>query len=149
VNVPDAGQVVVVNLAAAKQDGSWQVPDAASNFPMAVDDTGAVLAVVFRRPARLVLIDTATGAVKASLDACGDADDVFFDARRRRIYVSCGAGKVDVFQQEGAAYRPAASIDTSSGARTSLFVPVADRLYLAVRAASGEPAAVWIFRPEP
>jgi Domain of Unknown Function (DUF1259) len=36
-----------------------------------------------------------------------------------------------------------------SGARTSLFLPELDRLILAVRAASSEPAAIWIFRPIP
>ncbi len=149
VNVPDARQVAVVDLAAAKQDGCWQVPNEGSNFPMAIDDTGAALAVVFRRPARLVLIDTGTGAVTASLDSCGDADDVFFDERRRRIYVSCGAGKVDVFQKGEAAYRIAASIDTSSGARTSLFVPALDRLFVAARATSGSAASILVFRPEP
>ena len=32
---------------------------------------------------------------------CGDADDVFFDAKRRRVYVSCGDGTVDAWQQDG------------------------------------------------
>ena len=148
-NVPDAGQVAVVDLRAARQDASWRVPNEGSNFPMAIDDTGAALAVVFRRPARLVLLDTGSGAVTASLDSCGDADDVFFDAGRRRIYVSCGAGRVDVFQQGGAAYRLAAGIDTSSGARTSLFVPALDRLFVAARATSGSAASILVFRPEP
>ena len=26
----------------------------------------------------------------AALSTCGDTDDLFFDAKRRRIYVSCG-----------------------------------------------------------
>ena len=150
VNVPDANQVAIVDLAAAKQEGSWQVPNVGSGFPMAVDDTSAALAVVFRRPARLVLIDTDTGKIRASLDTCGDADDVFFDRTRQRIYVSCGTGKVDVFQQAGADYRLAARIDTSSGARTSLFVPQLDRLFVAARASlSGSTASILVFRPEP
>jgi hypothetical protein len=33
--------------------------------------------------------------------------------------------------------------------RTSYFVPSVDRLFLAVRAASLEPAAVWVYRPMP
>ena len=42
-----------------------------------------------------------------------------------------------------------ARVPTVSGARTSLFVPELDRLYLGVRASSSEPAAVWVFRPSP
>jgi hypothetical protein len=33
----------------------------------------------------------------------GDADDVFFDDKRHRIYVSCGDGVIDVLQQDGQA----------------------------------------------
>ena len=32
-------------------------------------------------------------------------------------------------------------------ARTALFVPELDRLFVAVRAGSNEPAAIWVFRP--
>ena len=93
-----------------------------------------MIAAVFRHPAKLVLLDTKTGAATQQLDTCGDADDVFFDAKRRRIYVSCGAGAVDAFQADAAGYRPLARVETSSGARTSLFVPELDRLYIAARA---------------
>jgi hypothetical protein len=36
---------------------------------------------------------------------CGDADDVFFDPKRRRVYVSCGDGNVDAWQQDGSTFR--------------------------------------------
>jgi hypothetical protein len=83
----------------------------------------------------------------AKAETCGDADDVFVDAKRHRVYVSCGEGMVDVFDQTEAGYRRLAQIPTVSGARTSLFVPDLDRLFVAVRARSGEPAAIWVFRP--
>ena len=35
------------------------------------------------------------------------------------------------------------------GARTSLFVPDLDRLYVAVRAHAKDPAAIWVLRPLP
>jgi DNA-binding beta-propeller fold protein YncE len=152
VNVPDAGQVAVVDLAAGKQVASWRVPGGLrQNFPMALDAAGTVLATVFRSPARLVLLDTTTGAVTANLAICGDADDVFFDARRRRLYVSCGEGMVDVLQGDAAAsYHSLARIPTRPGARTSLFVPELDRLFVAARASlSGTDAAILVFRPTP
>jgi hypothetical protein len=150
VNVPDAKQVAVVDLNTRRQIATWKVPGASSNFPMAIDSAKGVLAAVFRSPPRLVLLDTKTGAVAANLPACGDADDVFFDARRERIYVSCGAGEIAVFQREGGTYRALASVSTTSGARTSLFVPELDRLFLAVRAGLlGSAASIQIFRPTP
>jgi hypothetical protein len=93
------------------------------------------------------VFDTRSGAPVARLRACGDTDDVFFDAGRRRIYLSCGAGFLDVIQQHGSAYEELARIPTIPGARTALFVPERDRLYLAVRANGAEGAAVWVFRP--
>ena len=148
--MPDAGEIAVVDLTAARQVESWTAPGLRANFPLTVDSSGTALAVVFRRPARLVLINTKTGATTQQLDTCGDADDVFFDTKRRRIYVSCGAGAVDVFQGEAAGYRSLARVETSSGARTSLFVPELDRLYVAARAGLlGSDAAILVLRPLP
>lgn len=150
VNVPDAGQVAVVDLPAGKQVASWRVAGLRANFPMALDAAGSVLATVFRSPARLVLLDARSGAVTANLDTCGDADDVFFDTKRHRLYVSCGVGVVDVVQQDAADYHSLARIRTRPGARTSLFVPELDRLFVAARAKpSGSDAAILVFRPAP
>ena len=77
VNVPDAGHIAVVDLATARQSASWTVPGLRANFAMAIDGSGAVIAVVFRQPAKLVLLDTKAGAPAQQLDTCGDADDVF------------------------------------------------------------------------
>jgi DNA-binding beta-propeller fold protein YncE len=150
VNVPDAKQIAVVDLDARRQIAEWKVPSVGSNFPMALDPANELLAAVFRSPPRLVLLNTKTGAVAANIETCGDADDVFFDAKRARIYVSCGAGEIAVFQRDGGTYRPLASIPTASGARTSLFVPELDRLFLAVHAGLlGSDASIQVFRPTP
>ena len=151
VNVPDAGQVAVVDLQAGKLVAGWRVPDGLrANFPMALDAAAGVIATVFRSPARLVLLDARAGAVTTSLPTCVDADAVFFDPKRRRLYVSCGEGAVDVVQQDTAGDRLLARIRTRSGARTSLFVPELDRLFVAARAGMlGTDAALLVFRPAP
>jgi DNA-binding beta-propeller fold protein YncE len=149
VNVPDAGQIAVIDLAAGRQVAKWTVPGLAENFPMAIDDSGVTIATVFRSPARLVFLDSGTGAVTGSYSTCADADDMFFDARRYRVYVSCGAGTVDVFSRNGTDTRHVASVETSSGARTSLFVPELDELYVAQRAGLFAKAAILTFHPSP
>jgi len=151
VNVPDARQIAVVDLATGSPVASWPLPAGVrGNFPMALDGTRTVLAIVTRSPARLIMLDTFTGSVTASLPTCGDADDVFFDAKRHRLYVSCGDGEVDVVQQDGAGYHPLVRIPTQSGARTSLFVPELDRLFVAARAGLlGSDAGILVFRPTP
>jgi DNA-binding beta-propeller fold protein YncE len=147
VNVPDAHQIAVVDRSQGRQVTSWGIADAGGNFPMALDEPEGRLLTVYREPPLLVVFDTGSGIPVARLPACGDTDDVFIDARRQRVYLRCGAGFLDVIQQHGETYKELARIPTIPGARTSLFVPERDRLYLAVRASGGEGAAIWVFRP--
>jgi DNA-binding beta-propeller fold protein YncE len=150
VNVPDARQVAVMDLTTGNQIATWRFPGLGANFPMALDEAGTLAAVVFRSPPRLVLLDAKSGAVATSIQACGDADDVFFDSKRQRIYISCGEGAVEVMRKDISGYRLVSRIRTASGARTSLFVPELDRLFLAARAGFlglGSDAAIMVFRP--
>ena len=72
------------------------------------------------------------GHSRAAGFCAGDADDIFYDAPVRRLYLSGGQGAVDVFEQTGADhYRPAAKIETAWMARTSLFAADLGRLYVA------------------
>jgi YVTN family beta-propeller protein len=148
VNVPDARDIEVVDLATGA-NRSLPTAGLRSNFPMAVDAEMHRVLVVFRSPPTLLALSSQDGRVVAKLETCGDADDVFVDAKRHRVYVSCGAGVVDVLEQSETGYRHLARVPTVSGARTSLFVPELDRLYVAIRAQSNEPAAIWVFRPAP
>jgi DNA-binding beta-propeller fold protein YncE len=146
VNVPDAHQIAVLDRGVGRQVAQWGIT-ASGNFPMALDPAGTTLFVVYRSPPTLTAFDGATGGVAMRMRTCGDADDVFFDAKRARLYVSCGDGEIAVIQQDGSSYREIARIGTSSGARTALFVPPLDRLVLAVRARGRELPALWIYRP--
>ena len=148
-NVPDARQIAVVDISSGKQISTLDTAGARSNFAMAVDADEDRLLVVFRSPARLMVFAMRTGKLEGSFDTCRDADDVFVDPRRRRVYVSCGEGVIDVLAQTSDGYKRIARIPTVAGARTSAFVPATDRLYLGVRATAAEPAAVWVFCPGP
>ena len=151
VNLPDAHQIAVVDLNAGQKTGSWQVPDHfGANFPMALDAARSTAAVVFRKPPRLVVFEVSTSKPTGTFTTCGDADDVFFDTRRRRAYVVCGEGNVDTWQQDGTNYRRLSPFKTASGARTGLFVPELDRLFVAARAGFfglGSDAAILVLRP--
>lgn len=149
VNVPDARQVAVVDRATGQQIGTWHSPQARANFPMALDDTGSRLVVAYRAPAELAVFDTRNGNLTTRASTCGDADDVFLDSVRKRIYVSCGDGFLDVLEWRNSSLEQIARLPTVAGARTSLFVPELDRLFVAVRARGVERAAVWMYRPAP
>jgi DNA-binding beta-propeller fold protein YncE len=136
VNVPTAAHIAVVDRATMKVTATWPVTGAASNFPMALDEAGHRLFVGCRRPAKLLIYDTATGKETGAADIVGDTDDLFYDAARKRLYVSGGEGFIDVFHvvdaRQPATLTRVARVATPTGARTSLFVPEQGRLYLAV-----------------
>jgi DNA-binding beta-propeller fold protein YncE len=148
VNVPDARAIEVADLAAGTSR-SLPTPGAGSNFPMAVDPDAHRVLVVFRSLPTLMALSSGDGRIVARARTCSDADDVFADAKRRRVYVSCGEGVVDVFAADAAGYRRLARVPTVAGARTSLFVPELNRLFVAVRSRWNAPAAIWVFRPAP
>jgi YVTN family beta-propeller protein len=148
VNLPGAHAIAVVDSTSGKQLANWPV-DKGGNFAMTVDRDQSRILVVFRSPAELAAFSMTDGKPVAAKETCGDVDDLFVDAKRARVYVSCGAGFVDVFEINGTTYRRMARIPTAAGARTSLFVPEMDRLLVAVRAGPAGPAAIWIFKLVP
>ena len=106
------------------------------------------LFVICRSPARVLVYDTTSGKMTASFAAVGDADDAFFDAGRKRLYVIGGQGFVDVFQRQDADhYASIAHVPTAPGARTGLFVPDSQRLFVAVPHRGQQGAAILMFEP--
>ena len=148
VNVPSAREIAVVDRGAGKQVANWPMRNAAGNFPMALDEERGQVFTVFRNPAKLGVFAMRDGRSVATSDTCGDADDIFLDSKRHRLYISCGDGSLDVLDTHDA-FRRTARVPTVAGARTALFAPELDRLFLAVRAQPREPAALWIFQPLP
>jgi DNA-binding beta-propeller fold protein YncE len=147
VNVPNARSIAVVDVPSRKQIATWSTDGASANFPMALDGQSKRVLVMFRNPAKLGVFNMHDGSIATSVEACGDADDLFIDPKRQRIYVSCGAGVIDVLNAQS--YQRIGRISTIAGARTSLFVPELNRFFLAARATSGKTAAIWIFQPTP
>jgi YVTN family beta-propeller protein len=145
VNVPSARQIAVVDRRSGRVH-TWPMQSAKGNFPMAINTETNQVFTVFREPPRLAAFDMDSGKVMASVEICGDADDVWDDQKRRRVYVSCGDGHVAVLNRDGGALREIERVRTIEGARTSLFVPDLDLLFLAARARGTEKAAIWVFR---
>lgn len=147
VNIPSAGSVMVVDRTKRQVVDRWETANASANFPMALDETGHRLFVGARSPPTLLVYDTGSGKIVARLPIAKDTDDVFFDARRKRIYVICGEGKVDVFRQDAPdRYVAQESLDTAPRARTGLFVAEEERLYVAAPATGGAPARILVYR---
>lgn len=133
VNVPDSRHVAVIDRDKNAVSATWNTDLAFGNFPMALDEANHRLFVGCRLPSKLVVLNTDSGNVVAKIDISGDPDDVFYDGKRHRIYATCGAGKIDIIEQTDAnTYKDSAKIDTANGARTGLFIPEQDTLFVAV-----------------
>ncbi len=133
VNVPNSRHVAVIDRDKGEVTARWQTDLAFGNFPMALDEANHRLFVGCRVPSKMVVLNTESGDVVAKIDISGDPDDVFYDSKRHRIYAICGAGKIDVVEQTDAnTYKAFAQIDTANGARTGLFVPERETLFVAV-----------------
>lgn len=133
VNVPDAKHVAVVDLEKRAVIATWALDRWHSNFPMSLDEEHGRVFIGCRSPARLVALDTKSGRVIGDCEIAEDTDDLFFDRKRNRIYVSCGAGFLDTvaIHTDGSLTR-IGNQPTKSGARTCFYSPELDRLYLAV-----------------
>ncbi len=145
-NVPSAGIIAVINRQTMKVETTWPVAGAKANYPMALDEEGHRLFVGCRQPARILIYETPSGKHVGTIDISGDTDDLFYDAARKRFYVSCGEGFIDVFQQQaGGQFERTAHVATAAGARTSLYVPGQNRLYLAVPHRGGQKAEIRVY----
>ena len=149
VNLPQAHRVSVVDRATGNEIARWGLTDASANFPMALDGAGSRLFVGYRSPATLAAFDTRSGKLVSRTASCGDADDIFYDEKRKRVYMSCGEGFLTTFDASGAGLTEIARTPTQPGARTALFAPELDRLFVAARAHGSDPAAIWVFRLSP
>jgi hypothetical protein len=77
-------------------------------------------------------------------------DGVYFDAGRKRVYVSGGrdlpVGFAYVYQQKGVdRYEAIGKISTRGGAGTSFWSPQLDRYYVAAPATDKEEAAILVY----
>lgn len=144
VNLPNASAIGVLGDDLRLQQ-TWKVRYAA-NFAMTLDPDDHRIVVAFRRPTRLVAYDEETGRTVAEAETCGDVDDLFYDRRRKDLYVVCGSGALDVLHAGTDRFTKIVRIQTVAGARTGLFAPEFDSLFLGVRAHLGEPPALWVYR---
>ena len=148
VNVPDAKHIAVVDRETRSVIATWPMEKFRANFPMALDETNHRLLVGCRQPARAVVIDTETGQTTADFSISGDTDDLFWDSARKRLYVSCGEGSLDVFSGDRGTFTRTGRLATRAGARTSWFAPQFSQLFVAVPERGGASAELQILTVE-
>ncbi len=147
VNVPTARQIAVIDRIKQTVLARWPITTAQSNFPMTLIESSHRILVATRKPSKLLALDTTSGKVVAEMECAGDADDLFYDAAKKLVYVSCGEGVIDVFAERDADhYQEVARVPTAAGARTALWVPELNQLFLAVPKRAGQEAAIRVYQ---
>jgi YVTN family beta-propeller protein len=148
VNLQDLKQIAVINRG-THAIVRWPLA-LEHNFPMALDEADHRLFVGMHEPACLAVFDTVSGRVIASLPSVQDADDLYYDTARKRIYMPGGEGFIYAFQQtDPDHYQLMAKIPTALGARTAGYFGKGtkgfDRFWLAVPARADRGAEIWMY----
>ena len=148
VNLPDLKQIAVINRS-THAIARWPLT-LEHNFPMALDEADHRLFVGTHEPARMAVFDTQSGQMITALPSVQDADDLYYDAGRKRIYMAGGEGFIYTFQQSDPShYQLLAKIPTTLGARTAGYFGKGkkgfERFFLAVPARADHGAEIWIY----
>jgi hypothetical protein len=133
VNVPDANQLDIIDINTKTVIDRIRL-NIRDNFPMALDTEHNLIFIGSRYPSKIVSFDESSLKKISENNISGDADDIYYDGTDSLMFVSCGSGYIDVFKQRNSEdITLKESIKTSLGARTSLFVPVLNKLFIAAR----------------
>jgi DNA-binding beta-propeller fold protein YncE len=138
-NTPSPSQVTVIDTDKNEIVTTYPVKMAAENTPLALDEANHRLFLGCRKEPKVVVMDTETGKELSSADIAGEVDDLWFDAKRKQLYASCGDEVLVVLAQKDADhYTPLFRIQTPKGSKTSFFDPESGRLFLAVPRQEGK-----------
>jgi DNA-binding beta-propeller fold protein YncE len=151
INVTDKHEVAVVDRKTLQVTARWPVSVAEENSPLVYDEGHRRLLIVCRKPGMLVVMDSESGKLVASLPAAGRSDDIALDPLSGRVYVPGGEGYVSVFERKAPdTYELLSKVATAPGAKTSLLVPSLARFFVAVSPGDTKaPAKILTFRVVP
>jgi DNA-binding beta-propeller fold protein YncE len=145
-NIAASSEVAVIDGAGKAISNHWKLTGASDNVPLAFDAEHHAIYVACRQPAILLTIDADSGKEISRFPTVGGADDLFYDAALRRVYVIGGAGEVHVYQVDAQKrLKPLGALHTAVGAKTALFVPSQSLLYVGVPSVDGHDAEIRVY----
>lgn len=144
-NIRDKNVVGVIDREKAALTSTWTLGELHGNTPIAYDDATRRLFVVGRKPASMVVLDSDTGKIVATLPTAEMTDDMTFDPASKRIYVACTDFTVVYVERDPDHYEELARIPTGFRAKTAVLVPQLKRFYVAAPAHDANVAAVKVY----
>jgi DNA-binding beta-propeller fold protein YncE len=136
---PSPSQLVVIDTDKNTVLKTYPIKKAEGGHPIALDEANHRVYVGCRKEPMVVVLDTETGKEVGGVSIPGGIDDLFLDAKRKKLYAACGEGYLVVLKQADAdKVEVVEKIATVKDARTCLYVPETGRLYLAVPRQEGK-----------
>lgn len=129
---------------------TWSVEtEGQLNVTLAFDQPHHRLFTVTGKPAKLVVLDSDSGKIVASVPTIEMVDDISYDPQQKRIYAS-GNDFVDVFQQaDPDHYTRIGHVPGAFRAKTSFLLTKLNRFYLAVPRHGDKAAELRVYKIEP
>ena len=150
VNLPGKNAIGVIDKEQRAVIATWPITKGRTNMAIALDVAQHRLYVGCRNTdvrGTIVVIDTQTGRELDALAIGGWVDYLAYDSKRKRIYASSGVGEVYTYEeQKDGSYREVPSTDTAVMAKTALYSPELDELFVAVPHLGGTIAEVRVFQ---
>jgi DNA-binding beta-propeller fold protein YncE len=151
INLPESSSIAVIDLQKRSVIANWPLTLGKKNMAFAFDPTAHLLYVGCRDTdvrGSIVVVDIENGKELQRLATGGWVDSLFYDAERKRIYASSGVGEVFTYEREAdGKYKALEPADTAVMAKTSLYAPELQRLFVSVPHLGSTPSKVLAFRP--
>jgi len=139
VNVTDKNELDVIDKTRRAIVAHWPIKAAEQNALVQLDEATHRLFVVTRKPGRMLVLNSDTGAQLADFSAPGRVDGEVFDLENHRVYAPGGEGYIGVYRELDADHTvPLAHVPSAPGAKTAILVPELMRLYVAVSPGDGK-----------
>jgi DNA-binding beta-propeller fold protein YncE len=132
INLEDKDLIAVVDLHSGKVTDRWPVAPGGHPVGMAIDPDGHHLFIGCRNPQVLLVMNTESGKVEASLPIGLGNDAVRYD--RGQVFASCRDGSLTVAGEKEGHFAVEQTVKTADGARTTgldretgqIFLPTAE-----------------------
>jgi len=142
VNIVTRNAIYKVSNTATGGDGKFSVLNLptgySGHYALLLMEQEKVIIVPTRVPSSLLVLSSVDGKLINVYPTVNDVDDLFYDHRLQRIYVTGGDGNVAVYQRADSSATKWTSLgNVASGTlgRTGVWSPELDRLFVAVQGA--------------
>ena len=147
-NMTEKNSIGVIDRKKNAVAAVWPAKGGHVNAAIAIDEQHHRLFVACR-DGKLVVMNSDTGKVLQVLPIATGVDDMVYDPASKRIYVACGEGFVNVYEEtDPDHYQSLGKIATGPLGKTGLLIPSMQRYFVAVPPHGKTPAVVLVYAVE-